>query len=41
MTALEGRVAIICSASGQSAFFYAMLNILEVDDHFISSSAAK
>ena len=27
-----------CTASGQSAVFYAMLNILEAGDHFISSS---
>ena len=28
----------MCTASGQSAVFYAMLNILEAGDHFISSS---
>ena len=36
ITALEG--ATMCTASGQSAVFYAMLNILEAGDHFISSS---
>ena len=38
ITALEGGVATMCTASGQSAVFYAMLNILEAGDHFISSS---
>ena len=38
ITALEGGVATMCTASGQSAVFYAMLNILESGDHFISSS---
>ena len=35
ITALEGGVATMCTASGQSAVFYAMLNILEAGDHFI------
>ena len=38
ITALESGVATMCTASGQSAVFYAMLNILEAGDHFISSS---
>ena len=33
ITALEGGVATMCTASGQSAVFYAMLNILEAGDH--------
>ena len=36
ITALEDGVATMCTASGQSAVFYAMLNILEAGDHFIS-----
>jgi len=32
------QAATMCTASGQSAVFYAMLNILEAGDHFISSS---
>ncbi len=39
ITALEGGVATMCTASGQAAVFYAMLsNILQAGDHFISSS---
>lgn len=39
IAALEGGVGALCTASGQAATFYALLNILEVGDHFISSSA--
>lgn len=35
---LEGGVAALCTSSGQAATFYAILNILEAGDHFISSS---
>lgn len=38
LAALEGGIAGMCTASGQSAIFYALLNILEAGDHFISSS---
>lgn len=38
LAALEGGVGALCTASGQSATFYALLNILESGDHFISSS---
>ncbi|WP_101774853.1 O-acetylhomoserine aminocarboxypropyltransferase/cysteine synthase family protein [Pasteurella oralis] len=38
LAALEGGVAAMCTASGQAAIFYAMLNILEAGDHFISST---
>lgn len=38
LAALEGGVAAMCTSSGQAATFYAMLNILEAGDHFISSS---
>ncbi len=36
LTALEGGVGALCTSSGQSATFYALLNILEAGDHFIS-----
>ena len=39
LAALEAGVGALCTASGQSATFYALLNILESGDHFISSSA--
>ncbi|GCF93462.1 O-acetylhomoserine (thiol)-lyase [Enterococcus florum] len=35
---LEGGVGALCTSSGQAATFYAILNILEAGDHFISSS---
>lgn len=38
ITALEGGVAGILTASGQSATSYALLNILEAGDHIVSSS---
>ena len=38
ITALEGGIAGILTASGQSATFYALLNILNSGDHLISSS---
>ncbi|MBD4934789.1 bifunctional O-acetylhomoserine aminocarboxypropyltransferase/cysteine synthase, partial [Xanthomonas citri pv. citri] len=36
IAALEGGVAAMCTASGQSAVFYALMNLLESGDHFIS-----
>ncbi|HGO5815261.1 TPA: O-acetylhomoserine aminocarboxypropyltransferase/cysteine synthase family protein [Mannheimia haemolytica] len=39
LAALEGGVAALCTSSGQSAIFYALLNILEAGDHFISSTS--
>ena len=38
LTALEGGVGALCTSSGQSATFYALLNILEAGDHFISAA---
>ncbi|MDT2612529.1 O-acetylhomoserine aminocarboxypropyltransferase/cysteine synthase family protein [Enterococcus dongliensis] len=38
IAALEGGVGALCTASGQAATFYALLNILETGDHLISSS---
>lgn len=38
ITALEGGVAGILTASGQAATSYALLNILEAGDHIVSSS---
>ena len=38
ITALEGGVGALCTSSGQAATFYALLNILESGDHFISAS---
>ena len=38
ITALEGGVGALCTASGQAATFYALLNILESGDHFIAAS---
>lgn len=35
---LEGGVAAILTASGQAASFYAIFNICEAGDHFVSSS---
>ncbi len=37
--ALEGGVAAMLTSSGQAANFYAIFNICEAGDHFISSSA--
>ncbi len=37
--ALEGGVAAMLTASGQAANFYAIFNICEAGDHFISSSS--
>ncbi|MEH8077011.1 O-acetylhomoserine aminocarboxypropyltransferase/cysteine synthase [Gallibacterium anatis] len=39
LTALEGGVGALCTSSGQAATFYALLNILEDGDHFISSTS--
>lgn len=39
ITALEGGVASLATASGQSAIFYALLNLLEAGDHLISSTS--
>ncbi|ABN73801.1 MULTISPECIES: O-acetylhomoserine aminocarboxypropyltransferase/cysteine synthase family protein [Actinobacillus] len=39
IAALEGGVAAMCTASGQSAVFYALMNLLESGDHFISASS--
>ncbi|KGQ49136.1 O-acetylhomoserine aminocarboxypropyltransferase [Gallibacterium anatis] len=39
LTALEGGVGALCTSSGQAATFYALLNILEAGDHFISSTS--
>ncbi|PJG84104.1 O-acetylhomoserine aminocarboxypropyltransferase/cysteine synthase family protein [Caviibacterium pharyngocola] len=39
LTALEGGVGALCTSSGQAAAFYALLNVLESGDHFISSSS--
>lgn len=39
LTALEGGVSALCTSSGQAATFYALLNILEAGDHFISSTS--
>ncbi|QIW15472.1 O-acetylhomoserine aminocarboxypropyltransferase [Pasteurellaceae bacterium RH1A] len=39
LTALEGGVGALCTSSGQSAIFYALLNLLEAGDHFISSTS--
>ncbi|QLB13107.1 O-acetylhomoserine sulfhydrylase [Bisgaardia hudsonensis] len=39
ITALEGGAAALATSSGQAAIFYALLNILESGDHFISSSS--
>ena len=38
ITALEGGVAGMLTSSGQAANFYAVFNICEAGDHFISSS---
>lgn len=38
LAALEEGVGALCTASGQSATFYALLNILESGDHFVSSA---
>lgn len=38
IAALEGGVGALCTSSGQAATFFALLNILECGDHFISSS---
>lgn len=39
IAALEGGVAAMLTSSGQAANFYAIFNICETGDHFISSSA--
>ncbi len=39
IAALEGGVGALCTSSGQSAIFFALLNIVESGDHIISSSA--
>lgn len=39
LTALEGGVGALCTSSGQAATFYALLNILQTGDHFISSTS--
>lgn len=39
LTALEGGVGALCTSSGQAATFYALMNILEAGDHFISSTS--
>ncbi|KAF1295812.1 O-acetylhomoserine aminocarboxypropyltransferase [Enterococcus sp. JM4C] len=38
IAALEGGVGALCTASGQAATFFALLNILEAGDHFVSSN---
>ncbi|MDH6365108.1 OAH/OAS sulfhydrylase [Enterococcus sp. PF1-24] len=38
IAALEGGVGALCTASGQAATFFSLLNILESGDHFIASS---
>lgn len=38
IAALEGGVGALCTTSGQSASFIALLNILESGDHVVSSS---
>ncbi|MBP1047667.1 O-acetylhomoserine aminocarboxypropyltransferase/cysteine synthase [Enterococcus sp. BWM-S5] len=38
IAALEGGVGALCTASGQAATFFAILNILESGDHLVSSS---
>ena len=38
IAALEGGVGALCTASGQAATFFAVLNILEAGDHLVSSS---
>lgn len=37
IAALEGGVAAMLTSSGQAASFYAVFNLCEADDHFISS----
>lgn len=39
LAALEGGVGALCTASGQAASCYALLNVLEAGDHFISASS--
>ncbi len=38
IAALEGGVAAVMTASGQAANFYAILNICEAGDHFVSAT---
>ena len=38
IAALEGGIAAMLTSSGQAASFYAIFNICEAGDHFISSS---
>lgn len=39
IAALEGGVAAMLTSSGQAANFYAVFNVCEAGDHFVSSSA--
>lgn len=39
IAALEGGVAAVLTSSGQAASFYAIFNICEAGDHFVSASA--
>lgn len=39
IAALEGGVGALCTASGQAATFFAILNILEAGDHLISTTS--
>lgn len=39
IAALEGGVAAMLTSSGQAASFYALFNICEAGDHFVSASA--
>ena len=39
IAALEGGVAAMLTSSGQAANFYAVFNICEAGDHFVSTSA--
>ena len=39
IAALEGGVAAMLTSSGQAANFYAIFNICQAGDHFVSSSA--
>ncbi len=38
IAALEGGVGAVLTSSGQAANFYAMFNICQAGDHFVSSS---
>ena len=41
IASLEGGVGAILTSSGQTANFYAILDICEADDHFVCSSTIK